>query len=77
MRVGVNGKWFLMEQISELATEYWFTLDKVTMRIMKDGGIASGEHEGKVFMVHKIPYTGYFGNYLVVTSDCTKNLKAA
>ena len=25
MRFGVNGKWFLMSQIPELSTEYWFT----------------------------------------------------
>lgn len=74
MRFGVNGKWFLMEEVNEAYKEYWFTLDKATLRVLKDGGLSDGEHEVKVVMDHKIPYTGYFGNYLVVTSDCTKKL---
>jgi hypothetical protein len=74
IRFGVNGKWFRMDEIREVYKEYWFTLDKATLRVLKDGGISSGEHTVKVVMDHKIPYTGYFGNYLVVTSDCTKKL---
>lgn len=74
MRLGVNGKWFLMSQIPELNTEYWFTGCKAIMRILDENGISDGKHTVKVEMKHKIPYTGYFGNYLVVDSDCEKTL---
>ena len=74
MRFGVNGKWFLMSQIPELSTEYWFTGSKATMRILDGNGISDGKHTVKVEMKLKIPYPGYFGNYLVVDSDCEKTL---
>ena len=75
MRFGVNGKWFLMDEIKELFKEYWFTTAKARIRVMKDGGLNTGkEHMISVHMEHKIPYTGYFGSYLVVHSDCTKQL---
>jgi hypothetical protein len=75
MRFGVNDKWFLMDEIKELFREYWFTTAKAKIRVMKDGGLSTdGEHTISVHMEHKIPYTGYFGTYLVVHSDCTKQL---
>jgi hypothetical protein len=75
MRFSVNGKWFLMNEIKELFREYWFTTAKARIRVMKEGGLSrDGEHTISVHMDHKIPYTGYFGNYLVVHSDSTKTL---
>jgi hypothetical protein len=75
MRFGVNGKWFLMSELKELYKEYWFTTTKARLRVMRDGGLSKNqEHKISVHMDHKIPYTGYFGNFLVVHSDCTKNL---
>ena len=41
---------------------------------MKDGGIAPGKHELNVYMKHRVPYTGYFGQYLVLDSDMTDTL---
>lgn len=76
MRFGINGKWFLMSQISELSTEYWFTGTTAKLRILDECGISDGEHKIKVHMKHKIPYTGYFGNYLKVDSDCERILRA-
>lgn len=75
MRFGVNGKWFLMSQIPDLCYEYWFTGTEATMRILDENGISDGPHDVKVYMKHKIPYTGYFGNYLVIDSDCEKTLE--
>ncbi len=75
LRFGVNGKWFLLIEIKELYKEYWFTTAKASIRVMKDGGLpGKKKHKITVRMDHKIPYTGYFGNFLVVHSDCTKNL---
>lgn len=75
IRFGINGKWFLMDEIKELYKEYWFTTAKANIRIIRDGGLPRDrEHSISVHMDHKIPYTGYFGNFLVVRSDCTRNL---
>ena len=41
---------------------------------MKDGGITPGSHELNVYMKHRVPYTGYFGQYLVLGSDMTDTL---
>ena len=75
IRFGVNGKWFLMSELKELYKEYWFTTAKASIRVLRDSGLSRDrEHKISVQMDHKIPYTGYFGNFLVVHSDCTKNL---
>lgn len=70
----LNGKQFLLNELKDLYKEYWFILDKATVRIMQDGGISAGQHSVNVFMRHKVPYTGYFGQYLVLDSDETKTL---
>lgn len=75
IRFGVNGKWFLLSEISEANKEYWFTGAKATIRVFDDGALQSGTHKVYMRMVHKIPYTGYFGSYLHITSTCTKMLK--
>lgn len=75
LRFGVNGKWFFLNEIREIYREYWFTTAKASIRVMKDGGLLKNrKHKITVNMDHKIPYTGYFGNFLVVHSDCTKIL---
>lgn len=76
IRLGLNGKWFMLNELPDLYREYWFTTQSATLRVMKRGGIATGKHEIFVRMSHQIPYTGYFGNYLVVESTCTKQLLA-
>ena len=72
----LNGKQFLLEELSECFKEYWFVRDKATIRVMKDGGIAPGAHSLNVYMKHRVPYTGYFGQYLVLDSDVTETLTA-
>ena len=74
LRFGVNNKFFLMSEIKDMYKEYWFTGSKAIMRIVDENGIAPGKHKVKMLMSHKIPYTGYFGSYLVVDSDCEKTL---
>lgn len=72
----LNGKQFLLDELPELFKEYWFVRDKATVRVMRGGGIAAGPHQVHVFMRHRVPYTGYFGQYLVLNSDVTKTLPA-
>ena len=60
-----------MDELPECFKEYWFVRDKATVRVMKDGGITPGSHELNVYMKHRVPYTGYFGQYLVLDSDMT------
>ena len=73
----LKGKQFLISQFKDLYQEYWFTLDKARLLIQTDGGISEGEHEVEMKMRHRIPYTGYFGNYLVLDSDDAKKLSVA
>ena len=60
--------------IDDYNKEYWFTGSKAILRVVDENGIAPGSHKVKMLMSHKIPYTGYFGSYLVVDSDCEKTL---
>lgn len=70
----INGKQCLLSQFKDLYLEYWFILDKAKLLILKKDGLEPGAHEVKITMRHKIPYTGYFGNYLVLNSADTKTL---
>ena len=72
----LNGTQFLLDELPECFKEYWLVREKATVRVMKSGGIAPGEHSLNVFMKHRVPYTGYFGQYLVLDSDMTDTLTA-
>lgn len=74
MRFCINGKEFLVSQLGELSMEHWFVLDTAAIVVMQNNGLSLGEHEVSVRLVHRIPYTGYFGQYLVLDSVCTKTL---
>ena len=70
----LNGKQFLIDELSECFKEYWFVLDFATIRVMKPGGLPDGEHEVRAYIKHRIPYTGYFGQYMVMEADESKRL---
>lgn len=70
----LNGKQFLIDELSECFKEYWFILDFATIRVMKPGGLPDGEHEVRAYIKHRIPYTGYFGQYMVMEADERKRL---
>lgn len=72
----LNGKDFLIDELPECFKEYWFVRDAATIRVMQDGGIEKGMHELSVYMKHRVPYTGYFGQYLVLDSDVTERKMA-
>ncbi len=76
MRFRINNKEFLLEQLPELYGEYWFIHDNAGIRILRDNGLAEDtEHEVSVLISHRIPYTGYFGGYLILNSANTKKLQ--
>ncbi len=72
----LNGKQFLLSQLKDLYAEYWFILDKAGILILQEGGLHPGIHSVSIEMKHRIPYTGYFGQYMVVDSKSTKMLVA-
>jgi hypothetical protein len=72
----LNGKQFLLKQFQDLYKEYWFILNKAKLLILVDGGLKQGSrHNIEIKMSHKIPYTGYFGSYLVLAGDDKKTLE--
>ena len=71
---GLNGKQFTIGELKELFREYWFVNDPATIRVLKPGGIEKGGHTLRVYMKHRVPYTGYFGTYLTLESDRTEQL---
>ena len=73
---GLNGKQFTLDELPELFREYWFVNSPATIRVLEAGGIAPGEHSLRVYMKHRVPYTGYFGSYLSLESDRTETLCA-
>lgn len=77
MRFELNGKQFLLSELGELFKEHWFVLATAHLVVMKDGGLPAGQHSVKIRMKHRIPYTGYFGQYLVLDSVCEKALECA
>jgi Domain of unknown function (DUF6379) len=72
----LNGKQFLLSQMKELYAEYWFIMDKAVLRVMQAGGISADTHNITLKIQHRIPYTGYFGQYMVLGGVCTKTLRA-
>lgn len=70
----LNGRQFLLDELKDMYKEYWFVREKATVRVYVDGGLADGRHDVRVFMRHRVPYTGYFGQYLVLDSDVTETL---
>ncbi len=75
-RIGfyVNGKEVLVEEFPDLFREYWFILDYASVRIYGDGLKAGSKHGVHVLLRHRIPYTGYFGNYMIEDAVCEKEL---
>ena len=72
----LNGKDFLLSELPECFKEYWFVRTPAVIFVRQDGGIAPGEHSVNVYMRHRVPYTGYFGQYLTLTSDVTETRTA-
>ncbi|MDO4344247.1 MAG: DUF6379 domain-containing protein [Eubacteriales bacterium] len=71
----LNGKQFLLSELEDLFQEYWWIRDDAVIRVVNLEGLEAGStHTVHVHMQHRIPYTGYEGEYGVEISDCTKEL---
>lgn len=71
----LNGKQFLISELKDLFKEYWFALDYATLKVRRPGGLPAGSaHKIELRMKHRIPYTGYFGQYLVLDADEERTL---
>jgi len=71
----LNGKQFLLSELEDLFQEYWWIRDDAVIRVVDLEGLEKGSaHSVHVHMQHRIPYTGYNGEYGVEISDCTKEL---
>lgn len=68
LRFTLRDKQFLVSQLAQLNHEHWYVLDDARLTVMHFGGLPAGPHTVAVRMVHRIPYTGYFGQYLVLES---------
>ena len=73
---GLNGKEFTLGELPDLFREYWYIRQPAVIRVLKPGGLSKGEHTVRVYMKHRVPYTGYFGSYLTLESDRTETLSA-
>lgn len=71
----INGKNFLLSQLKDLYSEYWFILDKAVLRVYHEGGLKQGKHNVRINIKHRIPYTGYFGTYMVLDGQDSKELE--
>ena len=75
MRFELNGKQFLLSELGELFKEHWFVLDTAHVVVMTGNALPAGKHTVKMRLKHHIPYTGYFGQYLVLDSVCERSLE--
>ena len=71
----LNGKQFLLSELADLFAEYWQITEDAVIRVVNYKGLEPGSrHTVKAHMQHRIPYTGYNGDYGVEISECTKEL---
>jgi len=56
----LNGKQFMISQLPDLISEYWFVLDKAQLVIDNDGGLSIGEHNIELKMIIRSPYMYFF-----------------
>ncbi len=77
MEFCLNGKAFLPEELPELFREYWFHEEAATLRVYGKPLAPGSTHSVKVLLRHRIPYTGYFGNYAVDDALVEKTLTVA
>ena len=64
IRFCINGKEFLIEQLKDLYQEYWFIRDSAVIKVL-NGEALKGTHQIDLTYSFRIPYTGYFGTYMI------------
>lgn len=70
--LSLNGKEYSISQLNDCYQIYWETLQTITVTVSQS--YAAGIHTLRVHMEHRIPYTGYGGKCLVMTSECEKHM---
>ena len=74
LRFTLNGKQFLISELPTLCHEYWYVLTDAAVTVPRMGGLPAGAKELRVELTHRVPYTGYFGEYLTLQSVGTLNI---
>ena len=64
IRFCINGKEFLVDQLKDLSQEYWFIRDRAVIKVLDGRGLKEGQ-KVEIHYTYRLPYTGYFGNYLI------------
>ncbi|HCM5830600.1 DUF6379 domain-containing protein [Klebsiella pneumoniae] len=74
VRLEINNKVFTLQELSSLFAEYWYVMDRATLRVRDSSGLALGSHLIEMSMKERIPYAGYNGGYLVIDKKDIKEL---
>jgi hypothetical protein len=70
----INDNRFLLHQLAEIYTEYWFTLDYATIQVNKRGGLPAGQYTLEYRIMTRIPFSGYFGKYESADTTVSRTL---
>ncbi|WP_099221670.1 C-glycoside deglycosidase beta subunit domain-containing protein [Listeria costaricensis] len=54
--LGLNHKEFFVDQLGDLNAEFWELLAPAKIKVMKQGGLAEGEHHIKLELFLRVPY---------------------
>lgn len=53
---GINGKEFTVAELPYCISEFWTLLEPARIRVLKEGGLESGEHHIEVTLMMRVPY---------------------
>ncbi|MCD8151313.1 MAG: DUF6379 domain-containing protein [Clostridiales bacterium] len=56
IRFCINGKEFAVWELREAFYEFWSIKDAAVIKVCKDGGLTSGEHNVKLTLMFRCPY---------------------
>lgn len=65
----LNNKRFLIGQLAELYSEYWYLLDEAVLEVLQTGGLAAGEHTVDLLLEFRSPYLPMPGEHQYATID--------
>lgn len=52
----LHGKEFGISQLHDLVSEFWQIIEPATIKVFKNGGLLTGEHEIDFKMIYRCPY---------------------
>ena len=74
MKFCLNGKEFSICQLESCYTEFWKILDVATIKVMKKGGLADGEHNIDLHLIFRSPYMPIGPDHQYMPVDSCGNL---